>query len=85
MQRHYAGGSSSATRGDASLTSIRQQLAAEDAEKEAALQSILAEAARCEEQGDKSGAASLYAKAAYRVEGKQRDTWLAKARVLRQK
>jgi hypothetical protein len=78
-------GQSSAARGSQSLAEIRRQLAAEDATREAELAAILASADQLESAGDKSAAASQYAKAAYRVEGSRRQELLLKARTLRQK
>jgi hypothetical protein len=74
---------SSAEWGDLSVAEIRRQQIAETAARQAELDQLLGEAHRLEAAGDMRGAAGMYSRAAAKVEGKQRDEFVRKARQLR--
>jgi len=80
-----ASGGSSAERGDESIAEIRRRQAVDDAEREAELDRLLAQADRLEAAGDLRGAANIYSRAAAKVEGARREEFVLKARQLRGK
>ena len=74
------GGRSSADHGDLSVAEIRRLQAGEGDVLENDLNRLTAEADRLESDGDLRGAALCFSKAAAKVEGARRESFLAKAR-----